>query len=119
MIRFRGRGNSRGGGRGIGRGYGRPRFFNKGNKKPAVKKFTSGPAECNIPELAEHYFDCISFNEANRFINTKEKIIQYLGTNYGGDVRATLEKMEIYQIPVPEDPVKKRKHTDDIVKDKR
>ena len=39
------------------------------------KENTSGPAENTIPELADHYFDCNSFNEADRYINTKEKII--------------------------------------------
>ena len=81
------------------------------------KKNTSGPAEDTIPELADHYFDCNSFNEADRYINTKEKIIQYLGIKYGGDVRASLEKMEIYQVPVPKDPVQEGNYTDDIVTD--
>ena len=73
MLRLRGRGNPRG----PGRGNGRPRFFNRGNRRPTTKKYIAGPADNTIPELAEHYFDCNSFNEADRFINTKEKIIQY------------------------------------------
>ena len=114
MLRLRGRGNPRG----PGRGNGRPRFFNRGNRKPTTKKYIAGPADNTIPELAEHYFDCNSFNEADRFINTKEKIIQYLGTVYGGDVRITLEQMKIYSIPVPKDPVKEGEHQDDTVTDK-
>ena len=113
MRRFRGRGPGRSG----------PRsgFFNRnrttGNRRPTIKKFTSGPTHKSIPELEEYYFDCNSFNEADRYINTKEKIIQYLGTKYGGDVRVTLENMQIYKIPVPDDPVVLGKHEDDTVED--
>ena len=110
MRRFRGRGN----GRAPGRGNNGPRFF---NRKKVKNRNTSGPAENTIPELAEHYFDCNSFNEADRYINTKEKIIQYLGTKYGGDVRISLEKMELYQIPPPKDPVVTGNHEDDVVVD--
>ena len=111
MRRFRGRGN----GRAPGRGNNGPRFF---NRKKMPKKNTSGPAENTIPELADHYFDCNSFNEADRYINTKEKIIQYLGTKYGGDVRISLEKMQMFEIPAPKDPVETGNYQDDVVTDK-
>ena len=71
MKRFKGRGHNRG----SGRGNNGPRWF---NRKKIPKKNTSGPAENTIPKLSDHYFDCNSFNEADRYINTKEKIIQYL-----------------------------------------
>lgn len=79
----------RGQNRGSGRGNNEPRWF---SRKKIPKKNTSGPAVSTIPELVDHYFDCNSFNEVDRYINTKEKIIQYLGIKYGGDVRVTLEK---------------------------
>ena len=110
MKRFKGRGHNRG----PGRGNNGPRWF---NRKKMPKKNTSGPAEDTIPELADHYFDCNSFNEADRYINTKEKIIQYLGIKYGGDVRVSLEKMEVFQVPVPTDPVQEGNYTDDTVTD--
>ena len=110
MKRFKGRGHNRG----SGRGNNGPRWF---NRKIIPKKNTSGPAEDTTPELADHYFDCNSFNEADRYINTKEKIIQYLGIKYGGDARATLEKMELYQVPVPKDPVQEGNYEDDVVTD--
>ena len=110
MRRFRGRGTGRGGGR--------SGFFNRNNnRRMTIRKFTSGPTDKTITELQQYYFDCNSFNEADRYINTKEKIIQYLGSKYGGDVRVTLEKMKVYQIPVPEDPVVAGKFTDDVKKD--
>ena len=81
-------------------------------------KVSSGPAENTILELAEHYFDCTSFNEADKYINIKEQIIQYLGIKYGGDVRTTLGKMTIYQIPVPKDRVKEGNNVHDTKTDK-
>ena len=113
MRRFRGRGSGRGGQR--------PGFFNRNRantKRQTIKNLSSGPTDKTIPELEDYYFDCNSFNEADRYINTKEKIIQYLGTKYGGDVRVTLEKMQIYKIPVPDDPVVVGNYSDDVVKDK-
>ena len=105
MKRFKGRHNNRG----PGRGNSGPRLF---NQKKIKTKNTNEPAEFIIPELAEYYFDCSSFNETDRYINTKEKIIQYLGTKYGGDVRISLEKMSIYQIPFPKDVSKHWYHFD-------
>ena len=70
MKRFKGRCHNRE----SSRSNNGPRWFNR-NKVPN-KNNTSGPAEDTIPELADHYFDCNSFNEADRYINTKEKIIQ-------------------------------------------
>ena len=67
-------------------------------------KVTAGPVECSIPELEDHYFDCGSIHEADRYITTNKAIIAYMGANYGGDIKATLENCEVYQFPEPEDP---------------
>ena len=42
-----------------------------------------------------------------------------MGFKYGGDVRITLEKMVIYQMPVPKDPVKEDNHEDDTETDEK
>lgn len=86
-------------------------------QKENTQENTSEPAEDTIPELADHYFDCKLFNEADRYINAKETIIQYLGIRYGGDVRVTLEKMEMYQVPVPKYPVQEGNYEDGVVTD--
>ena len=68
MRRFRGRGSGRGGGR--------SGFFNRNNnnnRKISIRTFTSGTTNKTIPELQQYYFDYNSFNEADRYINTKEK----------------------------------------------
>ena len=67
-------------------------------------KATTGPAECSIPELENHYFDCGSIHEADRFITTNKAIIAYMGSNFGGDIKTTLENCEVFKIPEPEDP---------------
>ena len=82
MFKARGRGVIRNRGGTFDRGG---RFFNRSRQRNQIPKSVVGPAEDSIPELAKHYFDCTSFNEADRYINTKEKIISYLGTKYGGD----------------------------------
>ena len=91
MFKARGRGTSRNKGGRFGRG---DRFFSRNRQRNISIKSSVGPAEDSIPKLTKHYFDCTSFNEADRYINTKEKIISYLGTKYGGDLRLTLEKQK-------------------------
>ena len=71
-----------------------------------------GPANNTIPELKDHYFDCSSIHEADRFITTMKAIVSYMGTNYGGDISTTLENLKVFQPPAPEDPVDKYKYKD-------
>ena len=72
--------------------------------KTKIKK-GPGPAECTIPELKHHYFDCGSIHEADRYITTNKAIIAYMGATYGGDIKATLENCRIFTFPEPDDPV--------------
>ena len=71
MFNFKGRRNHQSGSGGKSRG-GRSGFrprrdhTSRGSKK--------GPADCTIPALKEHYFDCSGYNEADRFISTKKAI---------------------------------------------
>ena len=74
---------------------------NKGAKFSIPKK---GPAECTIEALQHHYFDCSGYNEADRYLNTKKAIVQYMGTKFGGDIRVTLESGRRFEIPAPSDP---------------
>ena len=69
-----------------------------------MKREKKGPAECTFVELQEHYFDCSGYNEADRYVNTKKAIVQYLGQQFGGDVRVTLESGEMFVVPAPKDP---------------
>ena len=85
------------GGRGIFR-----KPWTPGNKTKIKKG--PGPAECSIPELKNHYFDCGSIHEADRFITTNKAIIAYMGATYGGDIKATLENCEVFTFPEPDDP---------------
>ena len=73
------------------RGFKGRRSF--GGKSKGLKFSTpkKGPAECTIKALQDHYFDCSGYNEADRYLNTKKAIVQYMGTNFGGDIRVTLE----------------------------
>ena len=93
------RGKRYSGGRGRGM-FRKP--WTPGNK--AKIKSTVGPANCTIPELEDHYFDCGSIHEADRYITTNKAIIAYIGAKYGGDIKATLENCEVFQFPEPEDP---------------
>ena len=73
-------------------------------KKTKVRREKKGPADCTIAELQEHYFDCSGYNEADRYVNTKKAIVQYLGQQFGGDVRVTLESGQMFVVPAPKDP---------------
>ena len=44
-------------------------------------------------------------------------IISYAGTQYGGDISTTLENLKDYELPAPEDPVKKYRYKIIIDKD--
>ena len=44
---------------------------------------------------------------ADRFITSKKTIISYLGTKYGGEIKATLKNHTDFQPPEPVDPVTK------------
>ena len=74
---------------------------NKGGKYSIPKK---GPAECTIPALQDHYFDCSGYNEADRYLSTRKAIVQYMGTKFGGDIRVTLESDRKFEVPAPPDP---------------
>ena len=79
-----------------------PAWLNR--KKTKVRREKKGPADCTIAELQEHYFDCSGYNEADRYVNTKKAIVQYLGQQFGGDVRVTLESGQMFVVPAPKDP---------------
>ena len=90
------------------------RFGRGGNWKkpwtPAYKSKSNGhnrPTNNTIPELKNHYFDCTSIHEVDRYITTMNAIISYIGTQYGGDISTTLENLKDYEPPAPEDPVTK------------
>ena len=80
-------------------------------------KKAAGPAECSIPELKDHYFDCGSIHEADRYITTNKAIIAYMGSTYGGDIKATLENCKKFEIPEPRDPIDEYGHKDDVDKE--
>ena len=91
------------------------RFGGRGifkRNKTRIQREDRGPAECTVPELQEHYFDCAGYNEADRFLNTKKAIVQYLGQQFGGDVTVTLQSGELFRVPVPHDPADDRE--DDV-----
>ena len=103
----------------------RPSKFGKGSnwKKPWTPNYkvnktigSHGPANNTIPELKNHYFDCSSIHEADRFITSMKAIVSYMATNYGGDISTTLENLKDFEPPPPEDPVDKYKYKD--IKDK-
>ena len=98
----------------------RPSKFGKGGswKKPWTPNYkvnksmgSHGPANNTIPELKNHYFDCSSIHEADRFITTMKAIVSYMGTNYGGDISTTLENLKDFEPPAPEDPETKYKYS--------
>ena len=113
MQRFnRGRANNGRNRRNNGRGFFRRR---RGNLIRGGKR---GPADCTVKELEQHYFDCSGTNEADRFVNTKRAIVQYMGRKYGGDIRVTLETGERFKVPEPVDPASKytdKKDKNDVV----
>ena len=75
-----------------------------GKKKDRYTISKSGPAECTVAALEDHYFDCSGYNEADRYISTKKAIIQYMGRKYGGDIRVTLESGKRLRFPAPPNP---------------
>ena len=79
-----------------------PTWLNR--KKPKARLEKKGPADCTIAELQEHYFDCSGYNEADRYVNSKKAIVQYLGQQFGGDVRVALESGVMFVVPPPKDP---------------
>ena len=84
---------------------------------PGIKyksRTSTGPANNTIPELKEYYFDCSSIHEADRFISSKKAIIAYMGANFGGDIKATLENMEIFTPPEPVNPATEKGYTNDV-----
>ena len=82
-------------------------------------KNSTGPANNTIPEIKEYYFDCSGIHEADRYITSKKGITAYIGTTYGGDIKATLENEEVFQFPEPEDPITANGYEDDVGEDGR
>ena len=74
---------------------------NPGGSTLHSTSFTGG-----IDELKSHYYDCSSYKQADRYVTTTKAIKEYVGKNYsnGGDIRATLENMEEFEVENPEDP---------------
>ena len=60
-----------------------------------------------------HYFDCSQYNEADRFMNTKKSIPQYLGQKYGAYVKVTLATGIMFVVHVPHDPAKDYEDSED------
>ena len=46
-------------------------------------------------------------------MNTKKAIVQYLGQQFGGDVRVTLEYGEMFVVPAPKDPAEEEEDDKD------
>ena len=112
MFKGRRRNMNAQGGRPGGRFGGRG-IFRKNRLR--TQRESRGPADCTVAELQEHYFDCAGYNEADRYLNTKKAIVQYLGQQFGGDVMVTLKTGVMFTVPVPHDPADDRE--DDVAAD--
>ena len=68
-------------------------------------KISSG-FEGGVDELKPHHYDCSNYQQADKFITSTKAIIEYVGRNYkhGGDICATIDNLELYSIPPPDDP---------------
>ena len=82
-----------------------------GNRKPSPYKYRkptriSTTFRGGVDELQFHYYDCSSFQDADRYINTTKEIIEHIGRTYNdpGDIKATLDNMTKFVIPMPSDP---------------
>ena len=67
---------------------------------------TSSGFKGGIDELKGHYYDCSSYQQADRFITTSKAIAEHIGRTYkdGGDIRSTFDNMVRFVIPPPTDP---------------
>ena len=56
-------------------------------------------------DLKGHVFDCLGHKQADQYVTTKHEIEEYLGHQYkyGTDIMLTLEFLERFNVPVPED----------------
>ena len=74
---------------------------NNNNKKIQVSKF-KGRCE----ELIGHVYDCETSTQCDQFVITTREICEYVGRTYkyGGDIKITLERLKVYDIPQPEAP---------------
>ena len=70
------------------------------------KKLPRSTFSGGIDELGTNYFDCSSYQQADRYVVTTKAIHEYVGRTYhhSGDIRATLENLVLFQIPEPVDP---------------
>ena len=84
--------------------------FNRGKKNNSKKSTTDAKStkfEGRCADLKGHIFDCSGPTQADRYVVTKREIEEYIGRTYkyGNDTKRTLENGELYQPPVPPDPV--------------
>ena len=77
-----------------------------GGVKSKPKGRTTSLLTICIEELRSQYYDCSSYKEAERYITTTKMISQHVGRTFkdGGDIRATIDNMVRYVIPLPVDP---------------
>ncbi len=74
-------------------------------------KKTSGTSKSRAPvtfsggitELKNHFYDCSSYDQTDRFVRTTKAVWEHVGRTYkyGGDIRATIEFGSKYRIPKP------------------
>ena len=57
-------------------------------------------------ELKGHLYDCSNQKQSDQFVTTTCEIAEYVGRTYKyvGDIKATLEKLDIFQIDLPPQP---------------
>ena len=58
-----------------------------------------------LHELADNYYDCSNYRQADKFVTTTKAIKEHVRRMYrDGDVQATLDNLALYTIPIPADP---------------
>jgi hypothetical protein len=80
----------------------------RGRRSP-TRSSTRTPSETfkgNEEKLAEYIFDCSDYRQADTFVNTHNRIADYVGAEYreGGDIRSSIIHKAKIQIPIPINP---------------
>jgi hypothetical protein len=67
---------------------------------------TTGKFKGDCAELSGFVFDCADYNQADKYTTNIKRIAEYVDAEYqkGGDIRSTIEKEVVTQIPVPTEP---------------
>ena len=80
---------------------------NNKNKKNNNANTSTRKFKGKKDELKGHIYDCSSQKQSDQFVTTTREIAEYVGRTYkyGGDIKATLEKLELVTIDLPDQPV--------------